>query len=546
MQTLNEQALSLKGEVMIYDLTQTVQAFLHANNKRPQGSLYDQMLEEKQKRQQEQQEEQTQKENEHRQALLEEIQRRKDLFQKENRRREPRRSMSESNRQNSSSESSENSSPYFRGHLVSKCLDHRTTETLYFPKIGRQIRRGCCVGHSQKGCIAYSGIDLDTGQLLFITEWLIKYPQIESKCSGGSCYWLGESNCNGHKVDDLISAIEKHVSNLSQLNHKNLIQYECVLCMKRKEGVLVYLVQDFVLGTSVYSISSSLGWCPEGTRMVAKGVLDALIYLHNKGISYNQLLDTNVFMDNTGTIRCTDFGLVPNLFELVSGQRYSQGDLPALGYLIETLLPTLPFDLRDFADKCNSDRTLSASELVDHPFLRSPIYHDELRKDAMKVFQTQRNGEMDLTNYSEGARERRESVAVTNGNAYTIPTLNMNQSRLRTEFEVQSYLGKGAFGDVLKVRNMLDNRQYAIKRIPLPARSRQLYKKMTREVELLSRLNHENVVRYFNSWIECSSPEDLEEMDKGLHGDFSTSKESVKLSVADSDSSSSNMWERFV
>lgn len=61
---------------------------------------------------------------------------------------------------------------------------------------------------------------------------------------------------------------------------------------------------------------------------------------------------------------------------------------------------------------------------------------------------------------------------------------------------------------IFQVRNNLDNRQYAIKRIPLPARSKQLYKKMTREVELLSRLNHENVVRYYNSWIESAKPAD--------------------------------------
>lgn len=35
---------------------------------------------------------------------------------------------------------------------------------------------------------------------------------------------------------------------------------------------------------------------------------------------------------------------------------------------------------------------------------------------------------------------------------------------------------------------------------------------MTREVELLSRLNHENVVRYFNSWIENTNVSDLEDM----------------------------------
>lgn len=85
------------------------------------------------------------------------------------------------------------------------------------------------------------------------------------------------------------------------------------------------------------------------------------------------------------------------------------------------------------------------------------------------------------------------------------PQLNINfpnltatiseKSRLQTEFEIINYIGKGAFGDVLKVRNILDNRQYAIKRIPLTYKNKQLYRKMTREVELLSRLNHENVVR---------------------------------------------------
>ena len=34
---------------------------------------------------------------------------------------------------------------------------------------------------------------------------------------------------------------------------------------------------------------------------------------------------------------------------------------------------------------------------------------------------------------------------------FTIPSLPSSQSRLRNEFEVLMYLGKGAFGDVLKV-----------------------------------------------------------------------------------------------
>ncbi|XP_074628735.1 eIF-2-alpha kinase GCN2-like [Acropora palmata] len=56
----------------------------------------------------------------------------------------------------------------------------------------------------------------------------------------------------------------------------------------------------------------------------------------------------------------------------------------------------------------------------------------------------------------------------------------------------------------LEVRNRLDNCLYAVKRIPLKPKSVQFTKRITREVQLISRLNHENVVRYYNAWIESS------------------------------------------
>lgn len=237
-------------------------------------------------------------------------------------------------------------------------------------------------GHSQKGCIAYTGIDMDTGQLLYITEWNIKYSQIEQyPCNGVGkgccCYWCpmttttttndSSNSCTGtHHVDDVIAAIERHVSNLSQLHHRNLIQYECVLCIKRKEGLIVYLVQDFVLGMSLSNISSSSsssllgggGWSMDGVRNVAKSILEALIYLHNKGVSHNYLRDSNVFLDNMGIIRCADFSLIRNLYELIGVQssnhpsRRGGGDLPALGTLIENLMTTPhTFEMQDFIEK---------------------------------------------------------------------------------------------------------------------------------------------------------------------------------------------------
>lgn len=227
--------------------------------------------------------------------------------------------------------------------------------------------------------------------------------------------------------------------------------------------------------------------------MVARGVLDALIFLHNKGISHSLLYDSTVFMDNSGMIRLTDFALVPYLLELIGDQKITKGgDLPALGSLIESLSSTPHYEMRDFIQKCKSERTLSASDLVDHSFLR-PVLLNEIVRPSIPN-----------TQLNNAVQERPVSTQLAQVNTH----INTGKSRVQTEFEIQQFLGKGAYGDVLKVRNKLDNRQYAIKRIPLSSRNRQLYKKMTREVELLSRLNHENVVRYYNSWIESAAIND--------------------------------------
>lgn len=381
------------------------------------------------------------------------------------------------------------------------------------------------LGHSQKGCVAFSGIDLESGQLLYITEWNIRYPQLESKCIANCNRTANDQKCNGHTIDEIVQSVEKQVTILESLVHKNLIAYECVLCMKKKEGIVLYLVQDFVLGTSISSISGSLGWCPEGASIVAKGVLDALIFLHNNGISHRNLYDCTVFMDNSGTIRVTDFAVVPYLLELIGGQRSNQGDLPALGALIESLSTTPHFEMQDFIEKCKSERTLSASALLDHPFLRPTLPGEPTRAVTSTALAIPERA----FNISPGIHQ----AAINTG----------GRSRLHTEFKELEFLGQGAYGDVMKVRNVLDNREYAIKRIPLSARNKQLYKKMTREVELLSRLNHENVVRYYNSWIESDTSEN--KVNLGSGDENSGSCESVKQlsKVIRSEESFSSHWQ---
>lgn len=526
LQTL---ANTLKGEVMIFELIEAIRSFLHKHNKPPSGSFYDQMLLEKLKRNEEMSQMQQQRLNQEQQIIREEVMKRKEILRSEatRARRDTRRSNSDSSpapRTGSSSENSENSAnvPY-RGHMYpNECTDHQISETLYFSSVGRKILKGCCLGHSQKGCVTYSGIDLGTGQLLYVTEWNIKYVHLEAK--------------SGHSVDDILHNIERQFAQLSQFRHKNLITYECLLTMKKKEHVVMYVVQDFVLGASVCSISSSLGWCTEGASIVARGVLDALIFLHNKGVSHSNLYDCTVFMDNSGTVRVSDFALMAHLLDMTGVQKCCRGDLPALGALIESLMPTPNSEMRDFIEKCKSERTLSASDLLEHPFLRPSLLTGPSNGHAPVT-------KPDCVPEKSGA----QLTAVQH------PIIS-EKSRLSTEFEILSGVGRGAFGDVLKVRNKLDNREYAIKRIPLTTRSRQLFKKMTREVELLSRLNHENVVRYYNSWIEVVSSDDklrstTDPLGSGGGGEWSITHESVKncrvlpaATAAAEESSCSSDW----
>ncbi|KAG2496142.1 hypothetical protein HYH03_005744 [Edaphochlamys debaryana] len=75
-------------------------------------------------------------------------------------------------------------------------------------------------------------------------------------------------------------------------------------------------------------------------------------------------------------------------------------------------------------------------------------------------------------------------------------------SRYLSDFQELYRLGKGGFGVVVAAVNRLDGRQYAVKKIKLDAGSPTSYARITREVATLSRLQHPNVVRYFQAWYE--------------------------------------------
>lgn len=74
-------------------------------------------------------------------------------------------------------------------------------------------------------------------------------------------------------------------------------------------------------------------------------------------------------------------------------------------------------------------------------------------------------------------------------------------SRYISDFEEVEFLGKGAFGSVVKARNKLDGRFYAIKKVRI-SNSAVEEERTMREIMTLSRLDHPHIVRYVTCWIE--------------------------------------------
>jgi translation initiation factor 2-alpha kinase 4 len=82
-------------------------------------------------------------------------------------------------------------------------------------------------------------------------------------------------------------------------------------------------------------------------------------------------------------------------------------------------------------------------------------------------------------------------------------------SRYQTDFVELGVLGRGGGGEVVKVRNRLDKRIYAIKKIILESEEGKYAKfgavqnrKLRREVTTISRMTHKNIVRYYQAWVE--------------------------------------------
>ncbi len=85
-------------------------------------------------------------------------------------------------------------------------------------------------------------------------------------------------------------------------------------------------------------------------------------------------------------------------------------------------------------------------------------------------------------------------------------------------------IGRGGFGTVVKVRNRVDKRLYAIKRIPLDATDSETNRRIRREATTISRMHHTNIVRYYHAVVEYVEGEGVS--DQPVHNELDEVDES--------------------
>ncbi|GFO47300.1 eukaryotic translation initiation factor 2-alpha kinase 4 [Plakobranchus ocellatus] len=484
---------------------------------------------------------------------------------------------------------------------TSPCKDHAVGVSTLIFKGDKTIQRGKCLGHGTSGSTVYSSMDLSSGELVAVAEWVLQWRQISKKAARDSAGIARGRNGNKEGNEDSegeiylkqVTSAEQEFNNLLRLNHPNLIHYLAWRHQYDPGKITIHVLMEYTGGTSLAVYSRHKNAIPLVLlQTYLQELLLALQYLHHNSIVHKNLRATSIFVDSSGKVRLADYSINKRLSDLhetvdrarpsvhfsderpmvlgrggqkgdiyqlatsifvdssgkirladysinkrlsdlhetvdrarpsvhfsderpmVLGRGGQKGDIYQLGLVILTVLsgqplvesipniPThLPQVLQDFLHKCLlQDERLrwTTAQLLEHSFLKEPLHQWPECKDSTML--KGHAEEKDNIKHIEDRADGREEEDFE----YLSSLVASGQSRLASEFDLLKVLGKGGFGDVLKVKNKLDGRFYAIKRIPLNPKSKVFNKKMKREVKLLSRLNHENVVRYYCSWIEIS------------------------------------------
>ncbi|NXP47980.1 E2AK4 kinase, partial [Heliornis fulica] len=533
------------GEVMIFELANHVQSFLSEYNKPPSKSFHEEMLKNHRKEQERLAQEELRRAQEQRE-ILNEIQRREEEKREERKKKEiakqERLEIATLTRQESSHR--RDAAGYRVATIVNGSCSERGVNSAARSKRERQlsvsnneessgnhevlsfstsgagqlaVHKGKCLGKDdQLGKSVYNALEIHTGEFVLIYEWVLHWQKKMGK------FLTSHEMEKIEKCKKQLQGAETEFNSLTKLSHPNIVHYKCMNLKERNDSIVVDILVEHISGCSLSTYLRKETPVPvEQLRHYASQILSALDYLHNNSVVHKVLCASSVLVDAEGNIKVTDYSISKRLADICKADVFEQtkvrfsedglpskpgkkGDIWSLGLLLLSLsqgqvtkeypvaVPTnLPADFQDFLEKCvclEDKGRWTPQQLLQHSFINIP---------RMKIPVAEEN--LDDSAGIDFIETVVPSSQISSASFFT--ETQRQFSRYYNEFEELKLLGKGAFGAVIKVRNKLDGCYYAVKRIRVNPASKQ-FRRIKGEVTLLSRLNHENIVRYYNAWIE--------------------------------------------
>ncbi|XP_069805536.1 eIF-2-alpha kinase GCN2 isoform X1 [Dendropsophus ebraccatus] len=551
--SLEELSKTLCGEVMIYQLADHIQSFLTEHNHPPPKSFHEEMLKNLQRQQEKialeeekRIQEQKRREEQTRLEILDEIKRREEEKKEEKRRKEIEK---QERLENANLTCQENSAKTVNnagtnGGLAEYRENNRTrTTSIGRSKRDRQysvcsddnassyevltfdigcsgqlvVHRGKCLGKDEQlGKFIYNGLEIASGHFVMIYEWILQWQKKMGK------FLTSQELEKVEKCKKQVQGTEAEFNSLIKLSHPNIVHYLAMRVKENEDSISVGIVAEHVNGSELSSfLEQEIPVPVDQLRHYTSQLLSALDYLHSNSVVHKVLCASSVLVTSDGRVKVTDYSLSKRLAEICREDVFEQtkvrfsddalpsktgkkGDIWKLGLLLLSLsqgkivkeypvkVPSeLPGDFQDFLKKCvclEDKERWTAQQLLGHSFINPPLQKCPSSEDSPD-------------NYTGVDCTETVIPSASLSNAAFHIESQRQLSRYFNEFEELQMLGRGAFGAVIKVQNKLDGCYYAVKRVQINPASKQ-FRRIKGEVTLLSRLNHENIVRYYNAWIE--------------------------------------------
>ncbi|CAG8506866.1 2265_t:CDS:10, partial [Dentiscutata heterogama] len=353
-----------------------------------------------------------------------------------------------------------------------------------------------------------------------------------------------------------LEEIEKELDRIKKLRHSNLVTiYESEL-ERCTSGWNLHILMEYTCGGTMVDLLKKCGVVRlQLAKEYMKQLLDALDYLHANGFVHRDIKASNILLSEIPgkddyIAKLSDISYHRKLLDMhkefpfvkfsneepckrwISPEQKSKSnvysrknDIWYLGVIFVQML----FGL-NVVQRYNSLNDLLNSSDHNIPLAVQDVLRTMLEKD-----QSKRPTPLELLAkpfFSEGlsssldtplkfimstgsvnssrtiAPQENDELAGSFGevqHTYSPPNSSQHHaqfSRYKLDFEEIAFLGKGGYGEVVKAKNKLDGRCYAIKKVRLNPNDIEKTRKILREVTTLSRLHHQYVVRYYTTWFE--------------------------------------------